>query len=91
MDISRILKKTDYLLSERGVGYDKGQERSMARIVSAFNTITGNDLTETEGWEFMKVLKSVRMFTTDCPSDDTFMDAVAYATLQAECAMKGGH
>jgi len=87
MDCSEILKISSALLDEKGTGYDNGKERSMAKIVAAFNTITGHTLTELEGWEFMKVLKAVRMFTTDIPSSDTFFDAVSYSALQAEAFM----
>lgn len=84
MTAREILKSSADLLDARGQGYDKGKERSMAKIVEAFNIITGQDLTELQGWEFMKVLKSVRMFATKNPSPDTFFDAVSYAALQAE-------
>lgn len=78
-------------LTERGKQYDasgKGAERSMKKIVTAFNAITGKDLTAVEGWAFMQVLKQVRFFSnTSAPHRDSLIDNGAYALLQAEEAL----
>jgi len=57
-------------------------ERSMARTVKAFNALFGYDLTETEGWRFMELLKisrSVNGFNVD-----DYEDGAAYAALAGE-------
>ena len=85
---------TDFLqhaagtLGERGKQYDTGgkQERSMAKIVAAFNAVhdaNGAQLTEQQGWAFMMLLKMVRGAHT--PHLDSALDAVGYAALYGEC------
>ena len=46
--------------STLGSGTGQPGERSMASTVKAFNALTGHNLTESEGWEFMVLLKLVR-------------------------------
>lgn len=61
-----------------------GGERSMAATVRAFNALTGKNLTEAEGWEFMILLKLVRGRQGAFRADD-YVDAAAYAGLLGEC------
>lgn len=74
--------------AERGKHYDKDnkqQERSMQKIVTMFNTLTGKDLNDTEGWLFMIILKMVRaQAKPGVHHDDTWLDLVSYAALAAE-------
>lgn len=73
------------LMVERGKQYDQdGGERSMGKTVAAFNTITGRDLTESEGWLLMSILKRVRQHSGAGYHKDSAEDAVAYAALEAE-------
>jgi hypothetical protein len=82
---AEMLGRAGALLHERGQNYDKPEgERSMARTVSAFNAITGRDLTEAEGWLFMQQLKQVRLFTRSGYHADSAEDNIAYAALMAE-------
>jgi hypothetical protein len=60
-------------------------ERSMARAVAAFNTLYGHELSETEGWQFMSILKKSRSARGAYREDD-HTDDVAYAALAAESA-----
>lgn len=60
-------------------------ERSMAATVKAFNALTGHNLTEENGWEFMILLKLVRGRQGDFRMDD-YTDAAAYSALLGECA-----
>lgn len=60
-------------------------ERSMARAVAAFNSLYDHDLTETEGWQFMCLLKKARGAQGAYREDD-YVDDVAYAALAAESA-----
>lgn len=75
-------------LAERGKQYDAGgkQERSMAKVVAAFNAIHGSSfvhLTEAQGWAFMAILKLVR--GAHKPHADSALDLVGYSALYAEC------
>ena len=72
---------------ERGKVYEGGdQERSMAKIVAAFNAATGKQLTEREGWLFMVMLKAVRAMAREEHHEDSWLDLVSYAALAAECS-----
>lgn len=85
------MKEASATLDRRGQIYDKSQqqERSMGAIVTAFNQITGQDLTEAQGWAFMQVLKLVRLHSNpDKFHEDSALDAIAYAALAAECGGK---
>lgn len=86
-----FLHRAATIMEERGKQYDKpGGERSMGKTVAAFNAITGQDMTEQEGWQFMSVLKAVRFFSnTTAPHRDSLEDAIAYSALLAESALKG--
>ena len=88
-------KATDYLsqahveMEDRAASRDQpGGERSMSRAVEAFNTLYGTTLTETQGWQFMSLLKKARGAAGDYREDD-YTDDVAYAALAAESA--AGH
>ena len=87
MTISAIefLERAADLMLERGLEYDKQDgERSMAQTVAAFNVMTGNILSEQDGWLFMLVLKLVRQQQSDQWHQDSSEDAIAYAALMAE-------
>lgn len=78
-------------MEDRASTYDqKGGERSMQRTVAAFNCITGRDLTESEGWLLMQLLKDVRQWQR--PGEfhqDSAEDCIAYAALKAEALSDG--
>lgn len=74
-------------MKERAAQRDVEQERSMSKIVAIFNIACGKDLTETEGWQFMEILKLVRGNTGPYNEDD-WIDKVAYAALAAESASR---
>ena len=63
-----------------------GGERSMRRTVDAFNALTGNKLSERDGWMFMVALKMARACTTPTGLADDYEDLAAYAGLAGECA-----
>ena len=88
-------KAIEYLSEAASIQQDRGnvyeakeQERSMAKIVASFNTITGNQLTEREGWLFMVMLKAVRAMAKADHHDDSWLDFVSYAALAAECSSR---
>ena len=77
-------------MDDRASTYDRaGGERSMGSTITAFNAITNRDLTESEGWLIMQLLKDVRQFSRDAYHEDSAVDCVAYAALKAE-ALSGG-
>ena len=88
MNAEKLLIQASEVMTERGKQYDKPKgERSMKRTVLAFNAITGQDLTETQGWQFMEVLKAVRNFTGNKLHQDSMLDGIAYSALKAESGM----
>lgn len=86
MKAHEFLGKAQALMLERGKQYDKPEgERSMGTAVAAFNTITGQSLTEAEGWLLLQVLKDVRQWQNPASYHaDSAEDCVAYAALKAE-------
>jgi hypothetical protein len=90
-----ILKKAAALIEQRGVERDKPQgERTMDTTVAAFWALHGESIlrtgtmTETQGWEFMELLKMARS-AGGCYKADDYEDKVAYAALAAEAAARG--
>ncbi len=73
-------------IKDRAAQRDAPQgERSMARAVHAFNAMYGTALTETQGWQFMVLLKMSRASQGYFNSDD-YEDQAAYAALAGESA-----
>lgn len=86
-----LLNKAASHMADRAATYDKPEgERSMGRAVQAFNAITGRDLSETEGWLLMQVLKDVRLFQRAGYHADSAEDCIAYAALKAEAKAREG-
>lgn len=81
----QLLRKAEEIMTERGKQYDstgQNRERSMGRIVAAFNCLYGTSMTEQQGWYFMLLVKLARQ--KDKPHADSMEDAIAYAALAAE-------
>lgn len=79
------------IMSLRANEYDKNnkEERSMEKIVNAFNMITGQDLSEVQGWAFMQTLKMVRLHSnSEKYHEDSAIDNIAYSALEAEAWSK---
>lgn len=76
--------------NQRGQQYDSPDgERSMAKIVTAFNAITGHTLTEPEGWLFMQILKDVRQWQTPGKMhEDSCLDGTSFCALKVESIVK---
>lgn len=86
----QILNKAATLMTQRGQQYDKPEgERSMGKTITAFNTITGQELTEAQGWLLLAILKMVRDNQRDAAHQDSCEDLVAYSALYAEARL--GH
>lgn len=86
MSAAEFLHKAVAIMEERAKQYDSpAGERSMGRCVAAFNAITGKDLTESEGWLLLQVLKDVRQWQNPGAFHrDSAEDCIAYAALKAE-------
>lgn len=90
----RTANAEDYLniaaaqMEDRAASRDaEDGERSMARAVDAFNALYGFEMTETQGWQFMSILKKARGAQGEYREDD-YVDDVAYCALAAEAASK---
>jgi hypothetical protein len=69
---------------ERGTERDQADgERTIPRCVTAFNAVTGHELSDTDGWLFMQILKMCRSVQGAYKYDD-YRDGVGYAALRAE-------
>jgi len=80
-----LLEKAAQHQRDRAAVYDKPEgERSMAQTVAVFNLHHGTQLTEAQGWHFMRILKDVRLFTRPGYHADSAEDGVAYQSLMGE-------
>lgn len=84
-------KHTAHSFLEKGVQHMKDRaaqrdsedgERSMKACVDAFNAMFGHSLTETQGWQFMVLLKMARSRNEFNPDD--YEDGAAYTGLAGE-------
>lgn len=76
-------------MGQRAQTYDSPTgERSMGAAIDAFNSITGQSLSESDGWLLMVCLKLVRMHQRAGFHQDSAEDAVAYAALLGEARSK---
>lgn len=88
---SSLLNKADRIMRDRAATYDKPEgERSMGATVTAFNAVTGLELTEAQGWLLLALLKIVRDNQRDAPHVDSVEDFVAYASLYGEARLRHG-
>jgi len=88
---SEILDNAAREMFDRAETYDKpAGERSMAAAVAAFEHVTGVYITETQGWQFMELLKMVRSNQGEFRLDN-HVDAAAYASLAGEAAAKANN
>lgn len=85
MKAHEFLDQAGAALKDRAASRDRGEERSMARCVAAFNEQTGHQLSETDGWIFMVMLKIARHYSGDKFNPDDFIDGAAYMGLGGEC------
>lgn len=90
MSAIEFLERAADLMLERGEAYDRGSERSIPRVVYAFNAITGSEMTNHEGWLFMCLLKMVRQHQQDEWHRDSSEDLIAYTALMAESWQEAG-
>lgn len=87
----RLLQVAADHMRDRAATYDTPDgERSMGKTITAFNAVTGRDLSEAEGWLLLQILKDVRLFQRPGYHADSAEDCVAYAALKAEAKMAEG-
>lgn len=97
--LRKLAEKSLSTLDQRGQdnGYDKKpgtaqEERSAAQIARVFNELTGHQLTTTDAWTFLQVLKLVRMEnqikTGAGDLLDSCNDMISYSLLKAETALQ---
>jgi hypothetical protein len=89
-DAPAFLSEAIKVMQQRGKQYDSNeQERSMGKTVEAFNIITGKQLTESEGWLLLQLLKDVRQWSKPEYHEDSALDCIAYSALKAESLNQG--
>ena len=86
---SHFLQVADDIMRERGRTYDNSvtedeSERSMGKTIEAFNSLTGHELKESEGWLILLLLKQARQWSSDTYHQDSALDSVAYSALLGE-------
>lgn len=97
--LNKLAEKALDTLGQRGSenGYDKKvgtaqEERSAAQIARVFNELTGHQLSATDAWTFLQVLKLVRMEnqikTGSGDLLDSCNDMISYSLLKAETALQ---
>lgn len=88
-----FLRRAAEIMDERGKQYDQPEgERSMGKCVAAFNIVTGQNLSEAEGWLLLQLLKDVRQWQRPGFHQDSADDCIAYAALKAEAKQsESGH
>lgn len=60
------------------------EERSFNSTATAFNAITGKDITPAEVCLMLQILKDVRQWSQNRLHEDSVLDGVSYASLKAE-------
>ena len=85
---NQLLNKAASHMQARAATYDKPEgERSMAATVTAYNAVTGQNITEANGWLLMSILKMVRDNQRTEPHTDSVEDLVAYTALYGEARL----
>lgn len=85
---NQLLNKAASHMQARAATYDKPEgERSMAATVTAYNAVTGQNITEANGWLIMSILKMVRDNQRTEPHVDSIEDLIAYSALYGEARL----
>jgi len=85
---NQLLNKAASHMQARAATYDKPEgERSMAATVTAYNAVTGQNITESHGWLLMSILKMVRDNQRNEPHTDSVEDLIAYSALYGEARL----
>lgn len=85
-----FLKRAIGVQEQRATEYDQPDgERSMEKVVTMFNILTGHELKESDGWLLQQLLKLVRDQSRTTAHLDSLLDNVGYGSLYAEARMAG--
>lgn len=89
MKANELLLKSSSLLIERGKEYDadptQSAERSFSKTATAFNAITGGNITPAEVALLLGILKDVRQWANpDRLHEDSVVDSISYHALKGE-------
>lgn len=88
MDAHKFLEEAARQMKERAALRDSPNgERVVETIVEMFNSLTGHELSEADGWKFLLLLKLVRSENGKYHADD-YVDLAAYSVLLGECESK---
>ena len=82
-----ILEQGKGILNQRGEEYEASEgtgERSFNSVATAFNAITGKDLTPAEVCLVLQIVKDVRQWSQDRLHADSILDCTNYAALKGE-------
>ena len=85
MDANQFLSGAAEGVIDRSSIRDDGNIKSMHRTAAMFNALTGNELSERDGWLFLATVKLCRSQQGQFHSDD-YIDACAYIALAGEAA-----
>ena len=84
-----IVKATNTIRS-RGQDYDSPEgERSGGKAAAAFSAITGKQISASEVYLLLQIVKDVRQWTSPQYHEDSAIDCIAYAGLKAESLERG--
>lgn len=83
---SHLIELANTIREERGAEYEKKEkeERSFTAVASAFNAITGKNLSPAEVCLLLQILKDVRQFSQERFHLDSAVDCINYAALKGE-------
>lgn len=86
-----LLRRSIEIQDERALDYDQPDgERSMGKVVQAFNAIKGREvLAESDGWLIQVLLKVVRDQSRQHAHRDSCEDLVSYGSLYSEARLSG--
>lgn len=86
MKTELFLKEAEKILSDRGAEYEKEgkEERSFPSVATAFNAITGKNLSPAEVALLLQILKDVRQWAKPRFHKDSAVDCINYAALKAK-------
>lgn len=78
--VKRIDDKVEEMKAKEAKQYDNEEkEISMGKCVEAFNIITGKDLTESEGWLLLQLLKDVRQWSKESYHEDSTLNKARFS------------
>lgn len=83
---TELLESGKSIIAQRGEEYetDGKEERGFGNVATAFNAITGKEVTAAEVALMLQILKDVRQFSQNRLHEDSVIDGINYAALKGE-------